>query len=127
MPLREDDAHASVSSAGVPNSHHFARRQTGARVRSSATALNPPLLLNVLDELDGSPSVADLNPEYGASGPIATVAFAGESDEAAEWREADSEALAGIAADHELRTYTYPRERLRHVEDAADDQGGDPR
>lgn len=71
-----------------------------------------------LDALDGSPSIADLNTEYAASGPVATVAFAGELDDARDvWREADPEALAGLCDDESVRTYTYPVERLRGVSD----------
>ena len=71
-----------------------------------------------LDALDGGPSVADLNPEYAASGPVATVAFAGELDDALDvWREADPEALAELCESESVRTYTYPVERLREVSD----------
>ena len=83
-----------------------------------------PAYAYTIDALDGEPSVADLNPDYGASGAIAVVAFADELDDVAEWRERDPAALAGIAADHDLRTYTYPRERLRRGEDADGAQGG---
>lgn len=63
-------------------------------------------------------SVADLNPEYGASGRVATVAFAGDLDAALDvWREADADALARICEDHEVQTYSYPVERLREAGD----------
>lgn len=75
-----------------------------------------PAYARVIEDLDGSPSVADLNPEYAASGPVATVAYAGDLDRALDvWREANSATLARICADHEVRTYDFPTARLRRV------------
>jgi|GEM_PF-1234845 hypothetical protein len=76
-----------------------------------------PAYAHTLDALDGEPTVADLNPDYGASGGVATVAFAGELDDAdPEWRHADPAALAGLCDDHGVKVYDFPTERLREVD-----------
>ena len=98
----------------------------GDEVRDrDADDLNPAVVVALPDEpayareipsLDAS--VADVNPEYGASGSVATVAYAGDLDRALDvWREADPEALAKICEDHDVRTYDFPTERLREVSD----------
>lgn len=72
-----------------------------------------------IPSLDGQ-SVADLNPDYPASGPVATVAYAGDLDAALDrdvWREADPAALAGLCEDYEVRQYDFPIARLREVSD----------
>ena len=62
-------------------------------------------------------SVADVNPEYGASGAVATVAYAGDLERALDvWRSADPEALAELCDDESVRTYDFPTERLREVD-----------
>ena len=88
-----------------------------------------PAYAYTIDELDGEPSVADLNPAYGASGTVATVAFVGDLDEhVPAWRERDGEDLAGVVETTEALTgYTYPIERLRHAPLDDDAQGGDER
>jgi hypothetical protein len=68
-----------------------------------------------IDALDGA-SVADVNPDYGASGSVATVAYVDDLDAALDvWREADSDALARICADEGVRTYDFPTARLREA------------
>lgn len=81
------------------------------------TALpDEPAYERTIDALDGSPSVADVNSDYPASGPVATVAYAGDLDDALDvWHEADPEALAEICEDHGVRTYDFPTARLREV------------
>jgi hypothetical protein len=72
-----------------------------------------PAYAREIDALDGK-SVADVNPEYGASGPVATVAYADDLDAALDvWREADPDALAQICDDEGVRTYDFPTARLR--------------
>ena len=74
-----------------------------------------PAYAREIDALDGK-SVADVNPDYGASGPVATVAYADDLDAALDvWREADPDALAQICADEDVRTYDFPTARLRGV------------
>ena len=88
-----------------------------------------PAYAYTLDELDGEPSVADLNPAYGASGMVATVAFLDDLNEhVPDWRDRDVEELAGVVETTEALTgYTYPTERLRHASPDDDAQGGDER
>ena len=88
-----------------------------------------PAYAYTIDELDGEPSVADLNPAYGASGTVTTVAFVGDLDEhVPAWRDRDGEDLAGVVETTEALTgYTYPTERLRHASPDDDAQGGDER
>jgi hypothetical protein len=75
-----------------------------------------PAYERTIDALDGSPSVADLNPDYPASGPVATVAYAGDLNDTLDvWREASPDVLAEICEDHEVRTYDFPTARLREV------------
>ena len=75
-----------------------------------------PAYERTIDALDGSPSVADVNSDYPASGSVATVAYAGDLDDALDvWHEADPEALATICEDHDVRTYDFPTARLREV------------
>ena len=72
-----------------------------------------PAYARDIDALDGK-SVADVNPDYPASGPVTTVAYAEDLDDALDvWREADPDALAEICADEEVRTYDFPTARLR--------------
>ena len=67
-------------------------------------------------DIPGVGSVADVNPDYAASGPVATVAFEAELAAALDlWQLVDPEALAGLCDDEDVRTYTYPCERLREV------------
>lgn len=67
-----------------------------------------------IDVLDAS--VADVNPEYGASGAVVDVAFAGTLDKRADgWRSASPDALAALCDDLDVPTYSYPVERLREV------------
>jgi hypothetical protein len=74
-----------------------------------------PAYARDIDALDGK-SVADVNPDYPASGPVATVAYAEDLDAALEvWREAESDALAQICADEDVRTYDFPAARLREA------------
>jgi hypothetical protein len=69
-----------------------------------------------IDVLDAS--VADVNPEHPASGPVVDVAFAGDLDDALDvWHSADAEALAEICADHDVTTYSYPADRLSGVDE----------
>lgn len=69
-----------------------------------------------IDALDGEPTVADLNPEYGAGGAVAIVAFESELDGALDvWRWVDPETLAGLCDEENIRTYSYPVERLREA------------
>jgi hypothetical protein len=73
-----------------------------------------PAYATYIEALDAS--VADLNPEYAASGPVATVAYAGDLDAAPDvWRETPPDALADICEDHDVRTYDFPTARLREV------------
>jgi hypothetical protein len=59
-------------------------------------------------------TVADVNPDYPASGPVTTVAYADDLDDALDvWREADPDALAQICDEEEVRTYDFPTARLR--------------
>ena len=77
-----------------------------------------PAYERTIESLDGSPTVADLNPDYPASGPVVTVAYAGDLDAALDvWREADPEALAGLCDDESVRTYDFPAGRVREVSD----------
>ena len=77
-----------------------------------------PAYERTIESLDGDPSVADLNPDYPASGPVVTVAYAGNLDDALDvWRSADPEALAGICDDEGVRTYDFPTGRVREVGD----------
>lgn len=70
-----------------------------------------------IDALDGSPTVAELNDEYDAYGPVATVAFAGDLDDALDiWEWVEPEKLAELCDREGVRTYTYPSERLRGTE-----------
>jgi hypothetical protein len=114
QPVEEDD--------DSDGSHEFA---VGARVEDrDADDPNPAVVIALPDEpayareipaLDGK-SVADVNPEYGAGGPVATVAYAEDLDIALDvWREADPDALAQICADYEVRTYDFPTARLRET------------
>jgi hypothetical protein len=74
-----------------------------------------PAYARDIDALDGK-SVADVNPEYGASGPVATVAYADDLYAALDvWREADADALAQICDDEGVRTYDFPTARLREA------------
>ena len=75
-----------------------------------------PAYERTIESLDGNPSVADLNPDYPASGPVVTVAYAGDLDDALDvWRSADPETLAGICDDEGVRTYDFPAGRVREV------------
>jgi hypothetical protein len=74
-----------------------------------------PAYAREIDALDGK-SVADVNPDYGASGPVATVAYADDLDGALDvWREADPDALAQICDDEGVRTYDFPTARLQEA------------
>jgi hypothetical protein len=74
-----------------------------------------PAYAREIDALDGK-SVADVNPEYGASGRVATVAYMDDLDTALDvWCEADPDVLARICTDHEVRTYDFPTARLREA------------
>jgi hypothetical protein len=74
-----------------------------------------PAYARKIDALDEK-SVADVNPDYGASGPVATVAYADDLDAALDvWREADPDALAQICDDEDVRTYDFPTARLREA------------
>ena len=102
----------------------------GERNRAVVTALpDEPAYAHTLDELDGEPSVADLNPAYGASGMVATVAFLDDLNKhVPDWRDRDVEELAGVVETTEALTgYTYPVERLRHAPPGDNAQGGDER
>ena len=102
----------------------------GERNPAVVTALpDEPAYAHTLDELDGEPSVADLNPAYGASGMVATVAFLDDLNKhVPDWRDRDVEELAGVVETTEALTgYTYPIERLRHAPPGDDAQGGDER
>lgn len=77
-----------------------------------------PAYGRTIDALDGSPSVADLNEDYPASGSVATVAYAGDLARALDvWRDAAPEALAEICTDENVRMYDFPISRLREVSD----------
>jgi hypothetical protein len=77
-----------------------------------------PAYERTIDALEGSPSVADVNSDYPASGSVATVAYAGDLDDALDvWHEADPETLATICDDHDVRTYDFPTARLRGVDE----------
>jgi hypothetical protein len=134
------DGGQSVEDDDSDDSHGFA---VGTRVEDrDADDPNPAVVIGLPDEpayareipaLDGK-SVADVNPEYGASSPVATVAYAEDLDTALDvWREADPDALAQICADHEVRTYDFPTARLReapmtdggHVEHPGDEPDTD--
>jgi hypothetical protein len=82
----------------------------------------------VLDDLEDSPSVADLNPAYGASGRVATAAYESDLDHHAPgWRERPVDELAAVVEDHpELTGYTFPLDRLRAVDGDGGDEGGAP-
>lgn len=70
-----------------------------------------------IDEIDGSPSVAALNPQYPITSAVVTVAYAGELDAALNvWRSADPDALASVCEDHDVRMYDFPIGRLREVD-----------
>ena len=102
----------------------------GERNRAVVTALpDEPAYAYTIDELDGEPSVADLNPAYGASGMVATVAFLDDLNKhVPDWRDRDVEELAGVVETTEALTgYTYPVERLRHAPPGDNAQGGDER
>jgi hypothetical protein len=81
-----------------------------------------PAYAYTLDELDGSPSVADLNSDYGASGRVATAAYVSDLDHhAPDWRECPVGELAALVEDAErLTAYTFPLDRLRAVGDRED-------
>ena len=86
-----------------------------------------PAYAYTIDALDGEPSVADLNPDYGASAPVASVVFLGDLSEIAhrldppEYQGLDGESVAEWFIEHREETdataYTYPIERLREVSD----------
>lgn len=74
-----------------------------------------PAYAREIDALDGA-SVADVNPEYGASGAVATVAYTDDLDAALDvWCEAAPDALARICVDEDVRTYDFPTARLREA------------
>jgi hypothetical protein len=119
QPSAEDDEQADADSDG---GHGFA---VGARVMDrDADDPNPAVVVALPDEpayareidaLDGQ-SVADVNPEYGASGPVATVAYVDDLETAFDvWREADPDALGQICADEDVRTYDFPTARLQEA------------
>jgi hypothetical protein len=61
-------------------------------------------------------SVADVNPDYPASGPVATVAYVDDLDTNFDvWREADPDALADICDGEGVRTYDFPADRLQEA------------
>jgi hypothetical protein len=61
-------------------------------------------------------SVADVNPDYPASGPVATVAYVDDLDTNFDvWREADPDALADICEGEGVRTYDFPADRLQEA------------
>ena len=86
-----------------------------------------PAYAYTIDALDGEPSVADLNPDYGASAPVASVVFLGDLSEIAhrldppEYQGLDGEGVAEWFIEHREETdaaaYTYPIVRLREVSD----------
>jgi hypothetical protein len=86
-----------------------------------------PAYAYTIDAFDGEPSVADLNPDYGASAPVASVVFLGDLSEIAhrldppEYQGLDGEGVAEWFIEHREETdataYTYPIERLREVSD----------
>jgi hypothetical protein len=58
-------------------------------------------------------SVADVNPDYPASGAVAIVAFERSLNDALDnWRIAAVEALPAVCEEWEVQTYTYPVARL---------------
>jgi hypothetical protein len=58
-------------------------------------------------------TVADVNPDYPASGPVATVAFERSLNDVLDnWRIAAVEALPAVCEEWEVQTYTYPVARL---------------
>lgn len=70
----------------------------------------------VLDDLDGEPTVADLNPSYSPRAAVVGVAFVPALDRGLDdWRDLDGDALREQVAEADVRTYSYPEVRLRRV------------
>lgn len=69
--------------------------------------------------IDGTPTVAELNPDYPSDAAVVEVAFADALDrEMPGWRELDAPVLHGrVAGSLALTTYSYPAPRLRRAAD----------
>lgn len=61
-------------------------------------------------------SVADVNPDYPASAPVATVAFVSALDKITNWRVAAAGALPAVCEEWGVQTYAYPVPRLAREE-----------
>lgn len=68
--------------------------------------------------IDGTPTVAELNPDYPSDADVVEVAFTSDlAREVPGWRDLDATVLHGRVAGSAVTTYSYPAPRLRRAAD----------
>lgn len=68
--------------------------------------------------IDGTPTVADLNPDHPSDADVVELAFMTALDrEVPKWRRHSGGLLAGHVEGAPIRTYSYPVSRLRRAAD----------
>lgn len=68
--------------------------------------------------IDGTPTVAEVNPDYPSDAAVVKVAFTDALDRVApSWSDLPAPALLGLVARESVATYDYPEPRLRRAVD----------
>jgi len=117
-PTHTDSSDAQFSTHNLDAGDRVVDRDADPDDQNPAIVVGLPEEPAYAHEIDAiNATVADVNPDYPASGSVATVAFVNDLDDVKNWRIAASAKLPAICEEWDVQTYTYPIERLRKVSD----------